>query len=232
MENKRWRAIRSNLGFYGTLAVCLLVAGISGYYLLKEDTPAPVSLTEELPAQAPVTETPVISQPEEKEVVETLSPKPVEAQPMPEVEIDDTPVVAEAPCLIVAPLKGEVLAVFSVDHLTYNETLEDWRTHEGVDISAKPGTTVMAACSGTVSLVTDDPLMGTMVVIDHDGGYQTTYANLQATPTVSRGDTVSAGQILGAVGTTAAAESAQSPHLHFAVTKDGIPMDPNEFLEH
>ena len=33
-------------------------------------------------------------------------------------------------------------------------------------------------------------MMGTTVVIDHDGGYQTTYANLQATPTVQEGDTV------------------------------------------
>ena len=43
------------------------------------------------------------------------------------------------------------------------------------------------------------------------------------------GDSVSAGQIIGAVGTTAAAESGQ-PHLHFAVTKDGKAVDPNEYL--
>ena len=44
------------------------------------------------------------------------------------------------------------------------------------------------------------------------------------------GDTVSAGQIIGAVGTTAAAESAQPPHLHFAVTRDGDAVDPDQFL--
>ena len=73
-------------------------------------------------------------------------------------------------------------------------------------------------------------LRGTTVVIDHDGGYQTTYANLQATPTVQEGDTVSAGEIIGAVGTTAAAETAQGPHLHFGVTLDGEAVDPQEFL--
>ena len=73
-------------------------------------------------------------------------------------------------------------------------------------------------------------MMGTTVVIDHDGGYQTTYANLQATPTVQEGDTVSAGEIIGAVGTTAAAETAQGPHLHFGVTLDGEAVDPQEFL--
>ena len=48
-------------------------------------------------------------------------------------------------------------------------------------------------------------------------------------PNVEAGDPVSAGQIIGAVGTTAAAESGQ-PHLHFAVTKDGKAVDPNEYL--
>ena len=138
---------------------------------------------------------------------------------------------AEAPRLIVSPLNGEVLAAFSVDQLAYNPTLGDWRTHDGVDISAKPGTTVLAASSGTVTAVEDDPMMGTTVVIEHDGGYQTTYANLQDTPTVSAGDAVSAGQIIGAVGTTAVAEAAQSPHLHFSVSKDGAFVDPNEFLD-
>ena len=100
-----------------------------------------------------------------------------------------------------------------------------------MDISAKPGTTVLAACSGTVLAVKNDPMMGTTVTIGHDGGYQTTYASLQTRPTVEAGDTVSAGQIIGAVGTTAKAESGQSPHLHFSVTKDGDAVDPEEFLK-
>ena len=73
-------------------------------------------------------------------------------------------------------------------------------------------------------------MMGTTVVIDHGDGCQTTYANLQAQPAVEAGDTVSAGQIIGTVGSTAAAESAQAPHLHFAVAKDGDAVDPEEFL--
>ena len=98
-----------------------------------------------------------------------------------------------------------------------------------VDIAAQQGTTVLAASAGAVLSVTDDPLMGTTVVLEHDNGYQTTYANLQAKPNVEAGDPGSAGQIIGAVGTTAAAESGQ-PHLHFAVTKDGKAVDPNEYL--
>ena len=150
---------------------------------------------------------------------------------MPELPVDDTPVVVEAPRLIVSPLNGEVVTAFSVDQLVYSETLGDWRTHDGLDISAVQGTTVLAASSGTVSSVTDDPLMGTTVVIEHQGGYATTYSNLQARPTVEPGDLVTAGQIIGAVGSTAPAESAQGPHLHFSVSKDGVPMDPEAYLK-
>lgn len=230
MENK-WRSILGGAGFYVTMAVCLLVVGVSGYFLLfdSKETPAP---EDEPPAETAVTApAPEIEEPEEPPVVETIAPEPVVEKPsMPEVEIDDTPVMAEAPRLIVSPLQGEVLTAFSVDKLVYNATLEDWRIHDGVDISAEPGAAVLAACSGTVAAVTDDALMGTTVTIDHDGGYQTTYANLQAAPAVEKGDAVSAGQIIGTVGDTAAAESAQGPHLHFSVTKDGDAVDPDEFL--
>ena len=144
---------------------------------------------------------------------------------------DDTPVAADEPMVVVSPLQGEVAAVFSVDALLYDETMDDWRTHDGLDIAAAAGDAVLAASAGTVLSVTDDALMGTTVVIGHGGGYETTYASLQADPPVAEGESVSAGQVIGAVGATAAAEAAQGPHLHFAVTKDGAAVDPETFLE-
>lgn len=50
-------------------------------------------------------------------------------------------------------------------------------------------------------------------------------------PTVGEGQHVAAGEVIGAVGATSIAEFASAPHLHFSVTKDGIPCDPREFLE-
>ncbi len=232
--SKRWDAIRGSAGFYITMAVCLLVIGVSSYYLLFDRKPPEAAEeTSQPPVDTYVTApAPQIVEPEEPPVVETLSPAPVEtpAPVMPEVEIDDTPVAAEAPLQIVTPLEGEVVTAFSMDQLVYNPTLQDWRTHDGVDISAAEGTTVLAACAGTVLAVEDNAMMGTTVVLEHDGGYQTTYANLQTQPGVGAGEAVSAGQIIGAVGSTAAAEAAQGPHLHFSVTKDGESVDPNDFL--
>lgn len=238
MEHKL-KSVLSGTGFYLLLAVCLIAAAVSGWYLLfaadkpaVEDAPPTEAVSAPardvyVPAPAPEPE------PEEDEPpAEASAPVEVEIVPtMPEVKVDDTPVMAEPPQLIVEPLKGEVLMAFSVDQLVYSPTLADWRTHDGVDISAKPGTTVLAATAGTVASVEDHPLMGTTVVIDHQGGYTTTYSNLQSKPTVEPGDLVTAGQIIGAVGTTAAAEAAQSPHLHFSVARDGKAVDPSEFLK-
>lgn len=152
---------------------------------------------------------------------------PAEEQLSSAQEADTLPV---APRLVVSPLVGETLAAFSVEELRYSETLGDWRTHDGIDIAAAAGTQVLAACSGTVTSVFDDDLMGTTVVIRHDGGYVTTYANLQSIPTVGEGQHVSAGEVIGAVGSTSLAEFASAPHLHFSVTKDGESIDPMEFL--
>ena len=153
MENKL-KSVLSGTAFYVLLAICLAVAGISGYFLLFagdelaiEDAPPPSE------ASSPVKDI-YVPEPEEIEEppVEASAPAPVEVEivpAMPEVPVDDTPVVAEAPRLIVSPLKGEVLMAFSVDQLVYSPTLADWRTHDGVDISAKPGTTVLSAAAGT-----------------------------------------------------------------------------------
>ena len=236
MEHKL-KSVLSGTGFYLLLGVCLIAAAVSGWYLLfAGDKPVveevPPTEAVSAPARDVYVPAPEPEPEEDEDLEEASAPVEIEIVPtMPEVQVDDTPVMAEPPQLIVEPLKGEVLMAFSVDQLVYSPTLADWRTHDGVDISAKPGTTVLAATAGTVSSVEDDPLMGTTVVIEHQGGYATTYSNLQARPTVEPGDLVTAGQIIGAVGATASAEAAQSPHLHFSVTQDGEAVDPGEFLK-
>ena len=222
--------------------LCVLSAGIGGWYLLSEpepaapEEPAPVSAPEEIPVweETPVTKAEVPAP--ELPVAETLLPAPIIPEeeapsPAPQPVVDDTPVTPAPPRLVVSPLKGAVLTAFAVDELVYSETFADWRTHDGIDIAAEAGTTVLAASAGTVLAVRNDDMMGTTVVIDHGDGCQTTYANLQARPTVVAGDEVSAGQIIGAVGTTAAAESAQGPHLHFSVSKNGDAIDPDTYLK-
>ncbi len=243
-NSRRARHTFGGKGFYIALFLGVTALAVAGYRtLLPSDTAkAPVSSAVEvtLPDEQP-TNMPELPVPEtEIEPVQAIHPLPqVEQTPaIEEIPADspeeDVPVIDIAPVepqLIVSPLTGETIAPRSADALAYNETLGDWRTHEGIDIAAEVGTPVLSACSGSVLSVTEDDLLGTCVTIAHDGGYESTYANLQSVPTVAAGQYVSAGQVIGAVGTTSLIESSSAPHLHFSVTKDGAPYDPEQFLK-
>ena len=129
-----------------------------------------------------------------------------------------------------SPRAGATLQAFSGDELVFNDTMKDWRTHNGLDIQAAEGDAVKTAASGMVVSIKSDELMGTTVVIEHAGGYTTQYSCLQAEPPVTEGQQVAAGDIIGLVGSTAAAESSMGPHLHFSVAKDGVIIDPSEYI--
>lgn len=237
----KFRSLPGGPGFYAVLVLCLAVVGVGGYFLLLDRDPAADTAEAQTQTEvaAPVTDMPAVTpeadvDPEPEEEMEDAPETEETSQvvSMPETPVTpEEPVVAETPMTVVSPLEGDVVTAFSMDELLYNETLDDWRTHDGVDIAAAEGSSVLAASAGTVVAVDDDALMGTTVVIEHSDGYHTLYANLQSPPVVKAGDTVSAGQLIGTVGTTAAAETAQGPHLHFSVTKDGEPVDPASFLK-
>ncbi|MBR7146572.1 MAG: peptidoglycan DD-metalloendopeptidase family protein [Oscillospiraceae bacterium] len=232
MSERKHRGTRSMLdgtGFYIALFLGVTALAVTGYWMLLP-SPAEVESAAK-PQELPL---PIVIEPTEPVIPEVKDePAPIEpvSRPVEIIEPKKPTPTPVAPTLIVSPLTGETLTAFSVAELLYSETLCDWRTHDGIDIAAAPGTQVLAACSGTVLSVADDDLMGTTVVIDHGGGFETVYANLQSVPTVAPEQYVSAGQVIGSVGETAIAESAVAPHLHFAVTKDGKPFDPTDFLK-
>ena len=128
------------------------------------------------------------------------------------------------------PVEGQTVAAYAMDALAYNQTTRDWRTHNGLDIGAEPGSTVCAAAEGTVYTVFEDGAMGMTVVIRHPDGYVTEYASLAQEVLVAPGDPVELGQAIGTVGTTALLETALGDHVHFSVTRDGASVDPLDFL--
>lgn len=153
--------------------------------------------------------------------------EPTEAPDEPETVQTMAPI---EPLKFMWPVYGEVEVGYFADELVYNKTMMDWRTHSAIDIAASLGTQVMAAARGTVAEVFDDDLLGTTVVIDHGEGLFSRYSNLAGTPTVSVGDTVNMGDVIGSVGNTAIGETGEVIHLHFAMTKNGASCDPAEYL--
>ena len=97
-------------------------------------------------------------------------------------------------------------------------------------IAAEIGAPVAACAKGTVTDVSTDDMMGVTITVDHGGGMESLYANLAESVNVQPGTEVEAGTVLGAVGTSAIAESASPSHLHFALREYGVMIDPLNYL--
>lgn len=246
MNNKRtWLEKLSDFisgkGFYLVVLICVAAIALSGWYLvqgvrggLDETLDQPVSGSAAIVDRPSAAPTPRPSaRPSDPPAagsarIDAPASAAPSAQPVPSPA--PAPSAAPAPLVFTWPVKGEVVAGFSVEALAYNETMGDWRTHNGLDIAASRGTQVLAAASGQVSALYQDDLMGTVVEIDHGQGLVSQYANLAATPAVKVGDEVTTGAVIGSVGDTAAVESGSQAHLHYALLKEGSPVDPADYL--
>lgn len=219
-DGKKVKAVFGGKGFYIALALCLLAAGIVGYYtLLRPQAPAE-------PASNPATNVPddrdnawvaPAVQPEEN--VPTAPPA------------EETPISDPQDLLpqVMSPLDGTTVTVFSVTELMYDETMADWRTHNGIDISAATGTAVTAASDGIVTSVHSDPMWGNVVEVT-SGEVVMTYAGLGDDIAVSVDQQVTAGEQLGSVGQIPC-ELSLEPHLHFDVQVNGDYVDPASLVE-
>ncbi len=131
----------------------------------------------------------------------------------------------------VKPTEGDIICEYAKDNLIYSETLKEWITHTAIDIKADKTSVIKAAADGIVKSIVNDPRYGLTVVIEHDDGYQTVYANLLTAEFVVAGEEVTQGQTIGTAGNTAAFESSMECHLHFELIKDGEYLNPTIYLK-
>ncbi len=220
-------------GYYIVLALCVAAVGVSGYLFVK--TAADQNRSDL--AGSPSLSVPLTpSGSESDKAGETGKPsKPAVSdatEDAAETAGADTGDASQAPAAVITvrPLTGDTVGAYSMDALAYNETTQDWRTHNGIDIAAESGAQVVAARDGTVSAIYDDSSFGKTVVVNHDGGYATHYANLSEETAVTVGQAVKAGDVLGTIGDSATVELAQTSHLHFSVYQNKEPIDPEAFL--
>jgi murein DD-endopeptidase MepM/ murein hydrolase activator NlpD len=105
------------------------------------------------------------------------------------------------------------------------------RPHQGVDFGTARGTAVRAPADGKVAISTDQyeggARYGKVVVIEHAGGTRSLYAHLD-TRLVRPGERVRAGQQIALSGATG---KVTGPHLHFEVSRQGAPVDPQALLK-
>lgn len=137
---------------------------------------------------------------------------------------------SNATLVLIKPVDGDIIMEFAKDKLTYSKTLDEWTTHNGVDIKASSGTAVVAAMDGVVSKIYKDDKLGNTVVIK-SGKYETRYANLEDGISVKQGDKITKGQEIGKVGSSARFEIAEDAHVHFELLKDGVYLDPALYFQ-
>ncbi len=122
------------------------------------------------------------------------------------------------------PVSGRISSDMGMRH---HPITGEARMHQGIDIAAREGTAIRAPASGEVIRSGHTGGRGNFVELRHADGSETRYFHMQSRPSLTQGDHVSAGDTLGAVGSTG---RSTGPHLHYEIWKDGRALDPRRHL--
>lgn len=126
------------------------------------------------------------------------------------------------------PLSDDILKDYSNGAPVRSKTMNDYRTHNGVDFTGEQGDEIRAVCAGKVTEIKADSSWGNVVVIEHENGLTARYCGFSDVE-VNEGDAVSKGEKIGTLGVIPI-ESADTPHLHLEMLRDGKYTDPVEAL--
>ena len=137
---------------------------------------------------------------------------PVTSQPLAPVSTAGAPAFAW-------PVSGKVISDFG--------STASGGKNDGINIATSMSAPIHAAASGTVTYAGDElKNYGNLVLVKHSGGYTTAYAHADKL-TVTRGDFVAKGQVIGYSGQTG---DVTSPQLHFEIRSNTTPVNPRSYL--
>ena len=209
-------------GIYIVVAVCVLAVGTIGYLAVSsKDSPKDEGGQAVQKQEAPTLKDQLNSAKPSESPSTSAEPSP---SPSASAPVESKLSGGQGKVYLQMPLDGEIIRAFSGEDLVYNETMNLWATHNGIDISAVKSTDVKAAMAGTVKRAEADNILGNIVVIEHTGNQRTVYAGLSELG-VKEGDKVNAGHVIGKAGTPPF-EQKDGAHLHFEYEKDGKFIDP------
>jgi len=117
------------------------------------------------------------------------------------------------------PVAGRVSSPFG---RRFHPILHIWRMHEGIDVAAPYGSPIHATAPGTVVFAGRDAGYGNFVRINIGGALTTGFGHLSRIA-VRRGEHVSAGEVIGYVGSTGLSTG---PHVHYEVRRNNVPVNP------
>lgn len=127
----------------------------------------------------------------------------------------------------ILPLNSKVSKDYSDGDMVYSPTMDDWRTHDGIDLAGNVGDNVIAVQDGKVLEVTVDELWGDTVIIQHGNGLKARYCGVNAT--VKKDADIEQGQVIGTL-TAIPIEEKDGVHIHLETEVDGKIADPIKAL--
>ena len=137
------------------------------------------------------------------------------------------------PTRFLLPVSGVMSKEHNNDLQSYSPTMQDYRTHAGIDIATIAGATVSAMADGVVAQIYEDVGLGYCVAVKHGGECYTYYKNLapELAEGIAVGVSVKAGDAIGKVGESAMNEILEEPHLHLEMTVNGEFVDPTDYFD-
>ena len=121
-----------------------------------------------------------------------------------------------------SPLKFEPVVTSGFSRRRFHPVLHQYRAHQGVDYRAPTGAPVVAVATGTVVFAAYNGGSGRMVHLRHGNGFESQYLHLSSIA-VRTGARVKQGDLVGRVGATGLATG---PHLHYALKRNGVNVNP------
>lgn len=128
------------------------------------------------------------------------------------------------------PIEGTIAREFNINELIYYEAIEEWRTHQGIDIKPDGNLNVYSSFGGVVEKVDNSSVMGVEIVINHGNDIFTVYSCMSST-SVKVGDNVTKGQKIGTLGAIENIEMSEVPHLHYEIIVKEKNYDPTSYYE-
>ncbi len=125
---------------------------------------------------------------------------------------------------------GQVITPYSGGELVKNKTLNVWRSHDALDIGGGQDAPVLAVGDGVIAAISNDPLWGGMIQLEHPDGHVTVYSGVRVDPALKTGGKVKAGDTLGTLDQIPA-EISLDPHIHLEMSKNGVSVDPTQLLQ-
>lgn len=204
---------------YLVLALCILAVGLSITFMLIEKNSG--DITANIPDDQPTVNTPIV--PDEPS-------DPVVKPDVPVVPDTDVTEPVDKPVTFIMPVLNATSINDYSATMVWNATMKYFTAHKAIDFFAEEGTPVLAVYDGTVLNVETSIIEGTTVTIDHGNGLYSIYNSLADGDSVTVGQTVKQGDVIGEVSITNRQEYKDGAHLHFEVMENGELIDPAKYL--